>query len=257
MGRLDELDLSQRISSEKYYRRLEAAQQRLLQLRLTLGGHLGDTPKVGPGLLVVMEGRDAGGKGGAIRRIVDALDPRHYRVSVYGKPTDDEKRHHFLWRFYTQIPGHGGMCLFDRSWYGRVLVERIEGFATEEQWSRAYDEIVGFERTLVLEGVILVKFWLHISDDEQLRRFERRQSEPLKRWKLTDEDWRNRKKNRLYDAAAEEMFERTDHDLAPWDLVSGEQKRYGRIALMDQLITRIEEGMERAGMKVPKPLEHR
>lgn len=254
MSRLAGLDLSLRIGSDEYERRLAAAQRRLLQLRLTLGGHLDNGGELGPGLLVVLEGRDAGGKGGAIRRIVEGLDPRHYRVTMYGKPTPDEKRHHFLWRFYTQIPGHGDMCLFDRSWYGRVLVERIEGFATDEQWGRAYDEIVGFERTLVLEGVILVKFWLHISDDEQLRRFRRREAEPLKRWKLTDEDWRNRDKNRLYDVAAEEMFERTDHDLAPWDLIPAEQKRYGRVAVIERLITRIEEGMVRAGVRVPEPI---
>lgn len=257
MARLEELDLSLKIGREEYERRLRAAQRRLLQLRLMLGGHLDGSGEVGPGLLVVMEGRDAGGKGGAIRRIVEGLDPRHYRVTTYGAPTLDEKRHHFLWRFYRQIPGHGGMCLFDRSWYGRVLVERIEGYATPEQWGRAYDEIVGFERTLVLEGVIVVKFWLHISDDEQLRRFELREAEPLKRWKLTEEDWRNRKKNHLYDVAAEEMFARTDHDLAPWDLIPAEQKRYGRVATIERLILRIEEGMERAGLRVPKPVTSR
>ena len=131
------------------------------------------TGELGPALLVIFEGPDAGGKGGAIKRIVEPLDPRHYRVSTYAKPTPDEKRHHFLWRFYRDIPGMGGMALFDRSWYGRVLVERLEGFATPEQWMRAYDEILSFERTLVLEGMILVKFWMHLSDEEQLRRFER------------------------------------------------------------------------------------
>ena len=169
--------------------------------------------ELGPALLVIFEGPDAGGKGGALKRIVEPLDPRHYRVSTYAKPTPDEKRHHFLWRFYRDIPGLGGMALFDRSWYGRVLVERLEGFATPEQWMRAYDEILSFERTLVLEGMILVKFWMHLSDEEQLRRFQRRSSDLLKRWKLTDEDWRNRARNREYDAAAEEMFERTDHEL--------------------------------------------
>jgi polyphosphate kinase 2 (PPK2 family) len=143
------------------------------------------------------------------------------------------------------------MCVFDRSWYGRVLVERVEGYATTEQWKRAFDEIVAFERTLVLEGLILVKFWLHISDDEQSARFEARQANPLKRWKLTDEDWRNRANNRRYDAAAEEVFARTDHVLAPWDLVAGEQKRYARVAVLERLNERIEAGMRRWGFDVP------
>ena len=168
MGRLDGLDLSVRLSRDEYAARLDAAQRRWLQLRLHIGGQMG-TGELGPGLLFVFEGPDAAGKGGAIKRVVEPLDPRHYRVSTFAKPTFDEKRHPFLWRFYRLIPGLGGMSVFDRSWYGRVLVERIEGFATTEQWGRAYEEIVSFERTLVLEGVILVKFWLHISDEEQLR----------------------------------------------------------------------------------------
>ena len=150
-------------------------------------------------MLVVFEGSDAGGKGGAIKRIVEPLDPRHYRVSAFAKPSFDEKRKHFLWRFWKEVPGMGGMALFDRSWYGRVLVERVEGYATKEQWKRAYDEIVQFERNLVLEGVIIVKFWLQISPDEQLKRFESRRNDPLRSWKLTDEDWRNRDKIELYD----------------------------------------------------------
>jgi len=250
MGRLDELDLTLRLSHAEYDERLHEAQRRLLQLRLHLGGQMG-SGDLGPALLVVFEGADAGGKGGAIKRIVEPLDPRHYRVSTYAKPTFDEKRHHFLWRFYREIPGLGGMALFDRSWYGRVLVERVEGFATEEQWGRAYDEIVQFERSLVLEGTILVKFWMQISDEEQLRRFERRSADVLRRWKLTDEDWRNRDKSDRYTEAAEDMLRLTDHDLAPWNLIEAEQKRYGRIKVLEQLITRIEEGMRRWGHPVP------
>ena len=250
--RLDQLDLSQRIGRREYEERVESAQRRLLQLRLHLGGQLG-TGEIGPGLLVVLEGPDAGGKGGAIKRIVENLDPRHYTVKSYAAPTADEKRHHFLRRFFSEIPGHGGMCVFDRSWYGRVLVERVEGYATDEQWQRAYEEIVGFERTLVLEGVILVKFWLHISDDEQLARFRRRESDPLKHWKLTEEDWRNRAKNRNYDTAAENVFARTDHDLAPWDLIAAEQKRFARVAVVERLNERIEAGMRRFGAEVPDP----
>jgi polyphosphate kinase 2 (PPK2 family) len=249
-GRLDELDLTQRLGRRDYDRRVEVAQRRLLQLRLHLGGQLG-SGHIGPGLLVVLEGPDAAGKGGAIKRIVENLDPRHYTVRSYSAPTPDEKRHHFLWRFYRSLPGLGGMCVFDRSWYGRVLVERVEGFATAEQWLRAFEEIVAFERTLVLEGLILVKLWLHISDVEQLARFEGRQADPLKRWKLTEEDWRNRAKNHLYREAAEDMFGRTDHELAPWDLVAAEQKRFGRVAVLERLNRRIEDGMLRWGVEVP------
>ena len=243
MGRLDELDLSLRLGRSEYEDRLATAQRRLLELRLTLGGQLGDP--IGPGLLVVFEGSDAGGKGGAIKRVVEPLDPRHYRVSAFAKPTPAEKRHHFLWRFYREIPGLGGMCVFDRSWYGRVLVERVEGFATKEQWGRAYDEILQFERTLSLEGVMVVKFWLQISRDEQLRRFQDRAGDPLRRWKLTDEDWRNRDKADQYDTAAEDMLRLTDHDLAPWNLIEGEQKRFARVKVLEVLIQRIEEGIAR------------
>ncbi len=252
-GRLDTLDLGGRLRRDEYGRRLVAAQRRLLQLRLHLGGQMTDG-QLGPGLLVVLEGPDAGGKGGALKRIVEPLDPRHYRVSSFAKPTFDEQRHHFLWRFYRELPGLGGMAVFDRSWYGRVLVERVEQFATEEQWRRAYGEIVSFEETLVREGLILVKFWLHIDDDEQLRRFESRQGDPLRRWKITDEDWRNRSHNRDYDAAAEEMFARTDHELAPWNTIGANQKRYTRVTVLETLNQRIEEGMTRWGTPVPDDL---
>jgi polyphosphate kinase 2 (PPK2 family) len=250
MGRLDQLDLSSKLSSGDYARRLAVGQRRLLELRLRIGGHLGD-PDLGPGILVVMEGSDAGGKGGAIKRIVEPLDPRHYRVSAFAKPSFDEKRKHFLWRFWKEVPGLGGFALFDRSWYGRVLVERVEGYATKEQWTRAYDEIVQFERNLVLEGVQVVKFWLQISPDEQLKRFEKREGDPLRRWKLTDEDWRNRKKIDLYNEAVEEMFDQTDHDLAPWYVVSGEQKRWARIIVIETLIERIEQAIESYEIPIP------
>lgn len=250
MGRLDALDLTQRLTGKEYDERLSAAQKRLLHLRLHLGGQMG-SGEVGPGLLFVFEGSDAAGKGGAIKRLVEPLDPRHYRVTSFAKPTFDEKRHPFLWRFYPYVPGLGGMSVFDRSWYGRVLVERIEDFATHDQWSRAYEEIVNFERSNALEGVIIVKCWLHISVDEQLKRFEDRQNDPLRRWKITDEDWRNRTKADEYVAAAEDMFERTDHDLAPWDVISGEQKRLARVQVLETAIIRIEQGISRWGMAVP------
>ncbi len=242
MGRLDALDLTAKLPREEYEQRLLVAQRKLLALRLQMGGLL-EGSDLGPGVLVVMEGSDAGGKGGAIKRIVQPLDPRHYRVSAFAKPTFDEKTKHFLWRFWKEVPGLGGMALFDRSWYGRVLVERIEGYASKQQWKRAYDEIVQFERNLVLEGVIIAKFWLQISPDEQLKRFEKRGDDPLRRWKLTDEDWRNRDKIELYDAAVEDMFDKTDHDLAPWHVVSGEQKRWARVQVIETLVEQIEAGL--------------
>jgi polyphosphate kinase 2 (PPK2 family) len=244
MHLFDRVDLRERLTDEEYNTRIYAAQRKLLELRLHIGGHL-DTPQIGPGVLVVFEGSDAGGKGGAIKRIVEPLDPRHYRVSSFAKPTFDEKRKHFLWRFWKEVPGLGGMALFDRSWYGRVLVERVEGYATKEQWKRAYEEIVQFERALVLEGVIIVKFWLQISPEEQLRRFQNRQKDPVRRWKLTDEDWRNRDKTEQYEQAIDEMFTRTNHELAPWHIVSGEQKKWARVQVVEILNKRIEEGIAR------------
>jgi polyphosphate kinase 2 (PPK2 family) len=259
VGRLDELDLSQSLSKKEEAKGLERAQERLAQLRLTLGGQLssdgGDGErKIGPPVLVVFEGWDASGKGGAIKRLVAPLDPRHVRVRSFAAPTTDEKRHHFLWRFWSQLPGWGGMAVFDRSWYGRVLVERVEGFATREQWLRAYDEINNFERSLTDEGMILVKIWLHLSPDEQLKRFEARQEDPLKSWKLTDEDWRNRDKRDAYTEAVEDMIARTDQPNAPWSLIEGDSKRWARVAVIDTVIARIEEGMREWGIEPPVPL---
>ena len=242
MGRLDEIDFSLRLDKEEYEDRLLAAQKRFLELRLQLGGQTTEG-KLGPGLLLVMEGADAGGKGGSIKRIVANLDPRHYEVFTYAAPTVREKRHHFLWRFWRDVPGHGGMCVFDRSWYGRVLVERVEGLATVEQWTRAYEEIVQFERSVVAEGVIVAKFWLQVSEQEQLRRFESREHDPLRKWKLTEEDWRNREKWDAYAQAGEEMFAHTDHGLAPWNVISGEQKKWARVSVLETLIQRVEEGI--------------
>src|SRR5947209_11434041 len=194
MSRLDDVDLTLRLSRKGEARQLEAAQKGLLQLRLVLGAQIPAEPDgeklLGPPLAIVFEGWDASGKGGAISRLVDHLDPRHVRVAQFAAPTYDEKRHHFLWRFWPALPGWGGMAVFDRSWYGRVLVERVEGFASEPEWQRAYGQIVDFERSLAAEGTVLVKFWMHLSPEEQLRRFERRSNNPLKAWKLTDEDWR-------------------------------------------------------------------
>src|SRR3954454_4656246 len=168
MGRLDEVDLSQKLSKKEYEERLVAAQDRLEARRLQLGGLIGDG-RLGPPVCAIFEGWDASGKGGAIKRLTAALHHRHVLVSSFSAPTSDEKRHHYLWRFWPKLPGWGGVAVFDRSWYGRVLVERVEGFAAEDEWQRAYDEIAEFEHSLVVEGTILIKFWMHISQDHQLK----------------------------------------------------------------------------------------
>jgi polyphosphate kinase 2 (PPK2 family) len=184
------------------------------------------------------------------------LDPRHVRVVQFAAPTHDEKRHHFLWRFWPSLPGWGGMAVFDRTWYGRVLVERVEGFASQEEWTRAYDEINGFERGLADEGMVLVKFWLHISSKEQLKRFKKREKDPLKSWKLTDEDWRNREKRDQYKQAIEDMVARTSVEPhAPWHLIPGDSKRYARVAVIETVISEIEQGMRRHGIDPPEPIE--
>ncbi len=250
MGRLDEVDLSLRYSRREGEQRLEEVQNRLAALRLTLGGQIG-SGKLGPPVCVIFEGWDASGKGGAIKRLVYPLDPRHVRVSQFAAPTPDELRHHFLWRFWPALPGWGGMAIFDRSWYGRVLVERVEKFASRKEWKRSYKEIRNFEQGLVDEGTILIKFWMHLSEEEQLKRFEARASEPLKRWKLTDEDWRNREKRGLYEQAVEDMFKKTSTDHAPWTIIPGENKRYARVAVIEAVIEAMERGMSRWDIDPP------
>src|SRR4051812_1630448 len=252
MSRLAELDLSVKLTSQQEAQRLEVAQKRLLQLRLIAGGLIGDSGQLGPPLCVLFEGWDASGKGGCIKRLVAPLDPRHVRVAQFAAPTYDEKRHHFLWRFSPSLPGLGGMAVLDRSWYGRVLVERVEEFATPEEWERAYDEIRSYEESLVVEGMILIKFWLHVSSKEQLKRFKSREKDPLRSWKLTDEDWRNRKKRKLYARAVEDMLERTDTEWAPWHLVEGDSKRHARVKVLETTIAEIERGMRERGFKVPR-----
>jgi len=252
VGRLDELDLSPSLSKSEYEERLEAAQGRLTALRLALGGKLsGYEGTLGPALAVVFEGWDASGKGGALRRLVEPLDPRHVHVAQFSAPTEREKRHHFLWRFWPVLPGLGGMSVFDRSWYGRVLVERVEELATEEEWQRAYPTIVGFERTFSDEGGVLVKLWMHVSPEEQLDRFEKRQNDPLKSWKITQDDWRNREKRPLYEEAVEDMLARTDHPQAPWHLIEGDSKRFARVKVVETVNAEIERGMRERGFPVP------
>jgi polyphosphate kinase 2 (PPK2 family) len=252
MTRLDAVDLTATLPKKKAAARLDAALGRLLRLRLLLGGQIGEH-KIGPPLCVLFEGWDASGKGGAIKRLVKPLDPRHVRVAQFAAPTYHEKRHHFLWRFWPVLPGWGGMAVLDRSWYGRVLVERVEGFATDAQWKRAYDEIVEFERTLTAEGMILVKFWMHVSPDEQLRRFESRRDDPLRAWKLTDEDWRNREKRPEYEAAVEEMLDRTHHPAAPWHVVAGDDKRTARVTVAETVCAAVEAELTERGYDLSDP----
>ncbi len=266
MARLDQLDLGLRLSREEQDTRIAAAQRRLAQLRLTLGGLMGaedpdhipdparrDHP-LGPPLLVMFEGWDASGKGGAIKRLTGAIDPRHVRVAQFAAPTPVELRHHWLHRFWGPLPGRGGMSVYDRSWYGRVLVERVEQLTPEVDWRRAYQEIREFERQLADDGTILIKFWLQISPEEQLERFERRRHDPLKAWKLTAEDWRNRDRRDAYTAAVEEMVAETDAGHAPWDLVPAESKRWARVAVLETTVHRIEQRCEELDFALPAPL---
>jgi polyphosphate kinase 2 (PPK2 family) len=247
---LRDVDLSKKLSARESQERIVKAQRILLALRLQLGGLIG-SGELGPPICVLFEGWDASGKGGSIRRLVTPFDPRHIRVAQFAAPTHDEKRHHFLWRFWPVLPGWGGMAVFDRSWYGRVLVERVDGLATREQWLRAYDEINAFERSLAAEGTIIVKLWLHISEEEQLRRFEQRAADPLKAWKLTDDDWTNRGKRAEYEQAIEDMLAHTDEPRAPWHPIAAESKRHARVEVVRTVIGAIETGMRIWGREPP------
>jgi AMP-polyphosphate phosphotransferase len=251
MGRLDEVDLSLALTAKEEERELKEAWKQLSQLRLSLAGLLDGRRELGPPICVLFEGWDAAGKGGAIKRLVAPLDPRHVRVAQFGPPSPDEKRHHFLHRFWPALPGWGGMAVLDRSWYGRVLVERVEGLASHDEWSRGYEEIVSFERMLAEEGAVLVKFWLQISPAEQLKRFERRAGDPLRAWKLTAEDWENRAKRPEYELAVEEMLDLTDRPEARWHLVSAESKRHARVEVVRTVNAEIEAGMRRVGQEPP------
>jgi polyphosphate kinase 2 (PPK2 family) len=243
---LDDADLRLKLSASESQRRIREAQRRLLALRLQLGGLIAG-PELGPPLCVVFEGWDASGKGGNIRRLVSPLDPRHVRVTQFGPPSPDERRHHFLHRFSVALPGWGGMAVLDRSWYGRVLVERVEGLATEPEWRRAYPQIVQWESGLATEGTVIVKLWLQVSEDEQLRRFRARERERLKRWKLTGEDWRNLSHRAGYEEAVEEMLATTDHPAAPWHVVAAESKNHARVRVLEIVISSIEDALRALG----------
>ena len=230
---LKSLDLTKSVEKREYEEKL-AGYERKLNLR-SRGDKFKDLS-----VMAVFEGPDAAGKGGAIRRITAALDARHYRVIPIAAPTEDERAQPYLWRFWRQIPRRGRMAIFDRSWYGRVLVERVEGFCSEADYLRAYGEINDFEEQLVQNGTVLVKFWLQISPDEQLKRFKEREQTGFKRYKLTDEDWRNREKWDRYEHAVADMIDRTSTSIAPWTLVEANDKRHARIKVMKTLCESIE-----------------
>jgi polyphosphate kinase 2 (PPK2 family) len=196
-------------------------------------------------LVLVFEGVDAAGKGGAIRRVTGALDARQYVSVPISAPTDEEKAHPYLWRFWRNVPPLGGIRIFDRSWYGRVLVERVEAFAAPADWMRAYGEINQFEQQLVQAGAVIVKFWLQVSKEEQLRRFKAREQTSFKRFKITPDDWRNRKKWDAYELAVCDMVERTSTELAPWTLVEAEDKRYARVKVLQTIVERLDRALER------------
>jgi polyphosphate kinase 2 (PPK2 family) len=198
---------------------------------------------VGVSTMLVFEGWDAAGKGGAIRRVTAALDARDYRVIPIAAPSDEERAQHYLWRFWRHLGRAGRVTIFDRSWYGRVLVERVEGFASEKEWMRAYAEINQFEDQLVDRGVVLVKYWLHVTKDEQLRRFKERGATPHKQWKLTPEDWRNRDRWQAYEDAVNDMIERTSTRDAPWTLVEANDKSYARLKVLETMCDRLERGL--------------
>ncbi len=217
----------------------------LKQAQLKLLSYQRSVAETKRSLVVLFEGPDAAGKGGAIRRMVERLDPRVLRVHSIVKPTEEEYGHHYLWRFWSRLPRTGQSAVFDRSWYGRVLVERVEGFASDKEWKRAYDEINNFEKLLSDDGAIFVKIYLHISKDEQLSRFKRREADPYKHWKITDEDWRNRRKWDEHNAAAEDMFEKTSVSFAPWTIIPANYKWYARV----EVIRAVNEALEAAGIK--------
>jgi polyphosphate:AMP phosphotransferase len=235
---LDSLDLTQRLEKDDYEQALIAEQARL-------SGNMRDKRMKKHALVAVFEGNDAAGKGGAIRRVAAALDPRHYNIVPIAAPTQDERAQPYLWRFWRQIPPRGKFTIFDRSWYGRVLVERVEGFCSESDWLRAYGEINDFEEQLTESGVVLVKFWLAIDEQTQLQRFEERQQIPFKRYKITEDDWRNRDKWPLYRQAVGDMVDRTSSQIAPWTLVEANDKRWARVKVLRTLNEALEAAFAR------------
>jgi AMP-polyphosphate phosphotransferase len=234
---LDRVDVKLKLDPEEYAKRLEKAQGKLGRLVRAAFEKKRSS-------IVVFEGWDASGKGGNIRRITAAMDSRTYRVISVAAPTDEEKAHHYLWRFWRHVPRAGYVTLYDRSWYGRVLVERVEGFAQPEEWSRAYLEINDFEHQLVGHGIVLAKFWLQVDAKEQLRRFREREAVAWKRHKIGPEDWRNREKWDAYEEAVSDMIARTSTVEAPWTLVAANDKRFARVRVVESLCRRLEQALD-------------
>jgi polyphosphate:AMP phosphotransferase len=230
---LDSVDLSVRLTPARYEQEVEAWQKRLRELEFAC--YARRLP-----VIAAFEGWDAAGKGGAIRRLVGSLDPRGYTVLPIAAPKGDDATHHYLWRFWRRLPKAGHLAVFDRTWYGRVLVERIEGFCTEAEWRRAYHEINEFERSLTNAGAVLVKYWLHVSPDVQLKRFKAREKDPAKRYKITEEDWRNREKWDAYKAAVHDMLTQTSTAHAPWTVVEANDKGWARVKCLRTLVEEIE-----------------
>jgi len=235
---LNSLDMGQTLDKKEYQQQL-----REYQARLNLLSRKALKKKVST--ILVLEGPDAAGKGGAVRRITAALDARNYQVIPIAAPTDEETARHYLWRFWRHLSRAGRVTIFDRSWYGRVLVERVENLASEEEWKRAYAEINDFEQQLIEHGIVLLKYWLHITSDEQLGRFKAREETPHKRWKLTEEDWRNREKWVDYERAVNDMVQHTSTLNAPWTLVEGNDKRFARVKVIRTLCEQLEKALNR------------
>ena len=233
---IDRLDLSLSLERKEYRERLKAAQKELRELEHAI--YMERIPVV-----LVYEGCDAAGKGGNIRRLTEDLDPRGYEVVPIAAPNDIERAHHYLWRFWTQMPKAGHITIFDRSWYGRLLVERVEGFCSGEDWKRAYREINEMERHLANFGAVVTKFWLQIDRTEQLKRFKLREQTPHKTWKITEEDWRNRKKWTAYQVAVEEMLYRTSTNGAPWVIVESNCKWHARVKVLETVVKRIRKAL--------------
>ena len=233
---LDGVDLNKTMTKAAYKKKLKELQGRMEKL------HSKMYHKRIP-VVLAFEGWDAAGKGGAIRRLTETLDPRGYEVVPTAAPNDIEKAHHYLWRFWNSMPKAGHIAIFDRTWYGRVMVERIEGFCTEDEWKRAYKEINQMEANMTNFGAIVIKFWLHIDKDEQERRFKERMENPEKQWKITDKDWRNREKWNQYVEAVDEMILRTSTTNAPWVIVEGNSKYYARIKVLETVVRALEERM--------------
>jgi len=233
---LQSLDMTQSLTREAYGTELKKQQGRVNRLFRKAQGK-------GTSVILIFEGWDAAGKGGAVRRLTAALDAHDYQIIPIAAPSDEEKAHHYLWRFWRHLSRAGRVTIFDRSWYGRVLVERVEGFASESEWMRAYAEINHFEEQLVRHGIVLVKYWLHITNEEQYRRFKERETTLYKQWKLTDEDWRNREKWDAYEQAVNDIAERTSTRLAPWTLVEANDKHFARVKVLRTLADRLQKAV--------------